>query len=278
MTQPQQAAPSSGYDATGAPPEIGRFVWHDLMTSDGPAAIAFYTALYGWTTRTLPMGEFGDYTMLHAGEQAIGGIVPMRPADDNPPSHWIGYATVPSVDAACAAVEGLGGSVQVPPTDIPDVGRFAVVADPTGATISPFTAPDGAAAPADEPDAFGVFCWDELMSPDPEASTRFHAGLFGWRWESMDMGPLGVYHLAHRGPVPAAGLMRLPDEAQAGGARSHWLPYVHVPDVDASYARATELGARPMVSPRDIPGIGRFAVFMDPTGAVCASYRPAPRG
>ena len=98
MTQPRQAQPSSSFDATTtATPGAGRFVWHDLMTTDPGAAIAFYVALFGWRTEAMPMGEAGDYTMLYAGDEGIGGIVPLDPSH-GVTSHWIGYATVPSVD------------------------------------------------------------------------------------------------------------------------------------------------------------------------------------
>jgi hypothetical protein len=61
------------------------------------------------------------------------------------------------------------------------------------------------------------------------------------------------------------------------GAQPNWLPYVAVDDVDATIARAKKLGARIPVSPEDIPGIGRFGVLQDPTGAVLAVMKPLPR-
>ena len=273
MTQPQHAQPSPAYAAPTATPGVGRFVWHDLMSTDPAAAIAFYGALFGWTTRAMPMGDGWDYVVLRAGEEELGGIVPLD-ARHGIPSHWIGYATVPSVDAACEAAARLGGKACVPATDIPNIGRFAVIEDPTGAIISPFWGPGALEAPEREgAPPLGVFVWDELMSSDPEASAAFHSGIFGWRYEPMDMGPMGTYWLAQRGEIQAAGMMKLPVEAQADGARPHWLSYVHVADVDASAARAVELGATQLVAPADIPGIGRFAVLMDPTGAVFALFR-----
>jgi predicted enzyme related to lactoylglutathione lyase len=76
---------------------------------------------------------------------------------------------------------------------------------------------------------------------------------------------------------PMGGTMKLPDEAVAGGARPHWLAYVDVPDVDATIARAQELGATVMVPPRDIPTVGRFSVFSDPQGATIAAFTPEQR-
>jgi predicted enzyme related to lactoylglutathione lyase len=91
------------------------------------------------------------------------------------------------------------------------------------------------------------------------------------------MGPLGHYWLARRGDRDASGMMRLPEEATAAGARPHWLPYIVVEDVDEVAARAGALGASVLVPPGDIPDLGRFAVLRDPTDALVAIYRSATR-
>lgn len=276
MTQQQAQAQSPAMYEGGAAGGVraGRFVWHDLMSTDPERSRAFYTELLGWTTRTMPMGgAMGDYVMVHVGDEGIGGIVPLDPAH-GAPSHWIGYVSVDGVDAACERAAAAGGEVCVPATDIPNTGRFAVVADPAGAVISPFGwLPEQAMPEREGGVPVGHFCWDELVSSDPEASMRFNAAVFGWRYEAMDMGPMGTYHMAWRGDTMAAGLMQLPAEAQAGGARSHWVSYVMVANVDQSVAHATELGASVLVPPRDIPDMGRFSVLMDPVGAVFALFQ-----
>lgn len=274
MTQPQQLQSPHAYDA-GTAPDVGRFVWHDLMTTDPARAAEFYAALVGWTTKVVPMGALGDYTMVHAGGTAVGGLVPLDPGH-GVASHWVAYVTVDDVDAACERAAQLGGAVCVPPTDIPDVGRFAVLEDAEGAIFSPFTAStpatdDGGSLPA------GAFCWDELMSPDPTLAARFYGALFGWQYRVMDMGALGHYWLARRGDRDASGMMRLPEEATAAGARPHWLPYIVVDDVDDTAARAPALGGTVLVPPTDIPEMGRFAVLRDPTAALVAVYRSAAR-
>ena len=269
-TQPQSAPVSPSY----VPPAAGRFVWYDLMTTDPARALPFYTALFGWRPDTRPLEGFGDYTMLHVGDEPLGGLVPLDPAH-GVASHWIAYVTVPSVDEACARATALGGAVGVPPTDIPGVGRFAVVADAQGAHVSPFVAADPAPAP-DGPPPDGAVIWCELMTPDPDAARDFHAAIFGWRWSHVDMGELGDYWVASRGETPVAGLMGLPDDV-AAGAGAHWLPYVQTGDVDGAAARAAELGGTVLVPPADIPDIGRFAVLRDPAGAAVGLLHPLPR-
>jgi uncharacterized protein len=272
MTLPQTQSPQSSGSSTAAlPSQAGRFVWHDLMTTDPQAALAFYTRLFGWTTKEMDMGAAEKYTMLHVGDMGIGGVVPLD-ASHGIPSHWIGYATVDDVDAACARASDLGGTVSVPPTDIPNVGRFAVISDPTGARLSPFKAsmPD-APEPAGPP-PLGAFCWDEVMTTDTDRAGEFYRSVFGWTTQPVDMGPAGMYYLFKRGDKDAGGMM--PRPAAAAGPPS-WLSYVLVADVDASARRVEELGGKLHVQPRDIPGIGRFSVAQDPTGAVFALFKPA---
>jgi predicted enzyme related to lactoylglutathione lyase len=258
-------------ESTSAPIP-GRVVWHDLMSKDPAKAQAFYEALFGWNVSVVPMEGFGDYHMIHVGETGIGGIVPLDAAVPAP-SHWMGYVQVDDVDAASATAAASGGQSCVPPTDIPGVGRFSVITDPTGGAISPFKSASGPIPDAEPP--VGAFCWDELLTRDPAACASFYTEVFPWRREATAM-PEGEYHLFKRAnDEDGAGMMQMPPEAEAP---SHWLAYVLVEDVDASAAKAKELGATIYVEPRDIPGIGRFSVLADPAGAAFAVYKPAAQG
>lgn len=246
----------------------GRFVWHDLMTHDAEKAETFYTQLFGWIVKPMDMGELGTYRMLHAGEEGIGGIVQM-PAEDPVPPHWMAYVDVPDIDAALATTRRMGGSVLVPATPIPGVGRFAVIADPTGGAVSPMQFDQSSPEPT-QPTLFG-FCWDELMTLDPDRAQAFYSELFGWRWQGLDMGPMGTYFLALRAPdKQSGGLMKTPPD---GPQMSYWMSYVFVPSVDEWAGKAQALGATLLVPPMDIPNIGRFAVLQDPVGATFALYR-----
>src|SRR5262245_41125010 len=119
-------------------PWPGRFVWHDLMTRDVDAARRFYCALFDWRIDEVPAQGF-TYRMIVAGGGPIGGIVEQKEHEGVAASHWMPYAAVANVDAAAAKVQQLGGSTCVPPTDIPRTGRFAVVADPQGASFALYT-------------------------------------------------------------------------------------------------------------------------------------------
>ena len=282
MTQPQLQPPvdptaqTIAFDANlsipGAPAP-GRFVWHDIMTTDAAQTIAFYTGLFGWTTAEWDMGPAGMYTMLHNGAEAIGGVGPID-AGQAAPSHWQCYVTVRSVDAAVESAVALGGSAPYPATDIPEVGRFAVIVDQSGARISPFKSLPGKESPESESRPVGSFIWYELLTKDPESASRFYEEIFGWTHRAEDMGPFGTYYLFAREGKDLAGMMKMPEDA---AGPSQWVPYVHVADVDASAARVQELGGTLYVAPADIPNVGRFSVCADPLGATFSIYKPLMR-
>jgi predicted enzyme related to lactoylglutathione lyase len=116
----------------------GAFCWSELMTTDVPAAIKFYTKLFGWTTEEFPM-EGMAYTLVKVAGTEVGGIMTVPPEAEGMPPMWGIYVTVDDVDATAKLVEELGGKILLPPTDIPKVGRFCVIQDPQGAMISAIT-------------------------------------------------------------------------------------------------------------------------------------------
>lgn len=130
LWQPQQ---HHGVDLLTA---SGSNCWNELATTDREAAVAFYTALFGWGTQEQDMGEAGTYTIFTRGDAMAGGMMQMSDEWGEAPSHWMTYIAVDDCDATAEKVNALGGKVCVPPTDIPDVGRFAVLDDPQGAAFS----------------------------------------------------------------------------------------------------------------------------------------------
>jgi uncharacterized protein len=118
--------------ADGAP-AVGRFDWNELWARDAAKAVGFYTKVFGHTSREMPM-EHGAYHILSSGgEDRAGVMTASRP--DVPPM-WLPYVTVADTDTTASRAVKLGGKVHLPPTDIPNVGRFAVLGDPNGATIA----------------------------------------------------------------------------------------------------------------------------------------------
>jgi len=113
----------------------GAFSWNELLTTDVAGAKAFYGELLGWTLQDIN-NNGTDYTMINVGDAQMGGIMGVPPQAQGMPPSWGAYVTVDDVDAMTSRVEQLGGKVSVPPTDIPGVGRFTVIQDPQGATLS----------------------------------------------------------------------------------------------------------------------------------------------
>ena len=245
-------------------PAVGRFVWHDLVSADLEASFRFYSQLFDWGVAEREVGPSSPYTVILAGDRPIGGIVPL--ADGLAPNNrWVSYLWVDDVDALAARMIDLGGRVNIPPTEIPEVGRFAMLADPTGAVLAPF---HGTASPPNEPDGEpGTFCWTELLTTDTEAAAAFYRAICGWTPREIDMGQLGAYTIFMRGSEDAAGMMQLPADAQDP---SSWLVYVAVEDVDEAAALAEQLEGKIFVKPTDIPTVGRVAVAADPQGSMFA--------
>ena len=121
-------------------------------------------------------------------------------------------------------------------------------------------------------DAFktaGAVSWTELSTPDPEAAKAFYGKLFGWRFDTMDMGR-GPYHVIKLGADDAiGGIMSPPPGALV--MPPMWGSYVTVTDCDASAALCRELGGKVCAGPMDIPGVGRFALLQDPQGAMISA-------
>ncbi len=248
----------------------GKFVWHDLMTTDVEKAKSFYGALFGWTF----YGDAGYAHIQNAGRDQ-GGIVGFDAKAGVPP-HWGGYVSVDDIDETMERAVRLGGQVIVPINRVPSIGSFAVLRDPQGAHVSPFQYTedkkqgDKHKGDEDAPPKPGAFCWDELVTRDPEKAAAYYGELFGWRTEKVDMGPIGFYWLFKRDGKDAGGMMKLPPNVPSP---PFWLAYVAVADVDATAAQAKKLGGQIHAPPQDIPNVGRFSVIADSIGASIALYR-----
>jgi uncharacterized protein len=114
----------------------GDFFWNELWTADPKKATAFYADVGGVTIEDVPMGEM-TYHVLRTGAVARAGV--MRSPDPRIPTHWLPYVQVANADQTVARAKRLGGEIKMEPQDIPTIGRFAVLADPTGAAIAVIT-------------------------------------------------------------------------------------------------------------------------------------------
>jgi uncharacterized protein len=246
---------------------LGRFVWHELLTNDTAGAAAFYPKVLPW--RTAPSSMPG-YTIWMAGQTQIGGLMALPSEAGSTPPHWLVYVGTPSVDSTCSQAQGLGARVVKPPADIPNVGRFAVLSDPQGATFAVFT-PGGGPPPGGAP-AQGTFSWHELATTDVAAALRFYGQLFGWtKGPGHDMGGMGIYQLFQHGGTQAGGICNV----QGPSTAPSWLSYVHVADCGRAVAAAKGAGGRLLHGPMEVPGGSWIAMMMDPQGGAFAVQEAA---
>lgn len=122
-------------------PWDGVTVWHELMSLDPERAKAFYQEVLGLTASALEGGPFPYIVWMQDGEP-VGGLIPPQGEQKGWPSgptpHWVSSFATADVDAAVETAQKLGGQVLVPPTDIPQFGRAAVLKDPEGAVFGVF--------------------------------------------------------------------------------------------------------------------------------------------
>lgn len=245
--------------------------WIDLSTSDPAAAQAFYGALLGWEFAASPTDQGGEYIMATLNGETVAGLMQQQPeqAAMGIPSLWNTYVTVTDAEATIAKVSAAGGQVMMPPMDVMDAGRMAVVVDPAGAVICLWQPKDHIGATI--VNEAGSLVWNELISTDLAASIAFYADVFGWDGQTMELAPGQEYTSFMLGEGVVAGGMKPPMD----GMPSFWGIYFATDDCDATCAKAEELGATVFAPPMDIP-VGRMASLADPTGAMFSIIKMNP--
>ena len=244
----------------------GRFLWYELMTSDPKAAKAFYAEVVGWRVRETAPAMV--YSLFMAGEQPVCGLtdlpVEARAAGIKP--HWLGYVGVDDVDAAAATVARLGGAVHVPPTDVPDISRFSVVADPQTATFALLKWRNPDHAPPPEPDTAGSVGWHELLAADGPKALAFYSALFGWQKAGADVDTMGTYQLFAGGGQTIGGMFTKPATAPT----PFWLFFFTTGDIDAAAQRVQACGGQILEGPLGTSGGRQVVRCLDPQGATFA--------
>ena len=248
----------------------GTFCWPELATTDQKGAVAFYRALFGWDVDDQPIGPTETYSMFKMRGLEVGAAYSMRAEEQQQgvPPHWGSYVSVASADESVTRAQDLGAKVLAPPFDVMDVGRMAVLQDPTGAVFSVWQPKNHIGARIlGEP---GALCWTELATHDTKAAETFYTQLFGWKAKTGGEGSQAYTEFSVQGTSPTAGMMQIDARwgAAWGDVPPYWIPYFEVSDCDEAVTKVKELGGRVNVPPTDIPKVGRFAVPADPQGAV----------
>jgi predicted enzyme related to lactoylglutathione lyase len=241
------------------------FVWRELMTDDVDGARRFYGELLGWTWTKDDAGGGHAYWIAARGGKDVCGLMG-KPPGVPMPSAWSSYVLAEDVDAAASRCATAGGRVLREPSDIPGVGRFAVIADPWGAVLFPFRPSSGETAPPAMPPAPGTFCWESLVTADPAAAIAFYGKVLGWGTAPTPGGD---------GKVFTAGEAQVADiQAARPGGPSYWATYVAVEGAEATRDRAVRLGAKVIVPRLDVPKVGVVSFVADPAGATLGLFEP----
>jgi hypothetical protein len=248
------------------------FIWYELLTSDPDAAARFYGAVLGW--QAADSGQAGmDYRFFSMDGVAVGGLMalPVDAVDAGMRPGWLGYVSVADVDRAVGSFIATGGAVYMPATDIPGIGRLAMVADPQGAVLYVMTPVGTGAATSFAPGKPGHGGWHELHARDWPGALAFYNRQFGWdKAATLDMGPLGTYLQFNYGSGAMVGGM-MTDRAVA---RAYWLYCFNVDDIDAATARIAAHGGQVLMSPHQVPTGEWIVRALDPQGALFVAVGP----
>lgn len=242
--------------------------WADLLSHNGDASKNFYTALFGWTFDDHPAGDDMVYTMYSHNGAAVCASAVAGPDQENIPPHWSVYVTVDDLEGTIARAESAGGSVIFGPCDVLDVGRMAIIQDKEGAMLRLwYPLKHAGAGRLGEP---GALTWFELATTDVDSASAFYTDVLG-----VEAGPDPdtpfEYTLVKVAGNPAAGILKIGEDW--GPVPPNWGVYFGVGDVDATAAKAKDLGGSAIVEPTDIANFARFSVLRDAEGAVFSILR-----
>jgi uncharacterized protein len=247
----------------------GAFCWAELSTPDPEAAKGFYQSLFSWQSNDVPLAEGAVYSLMQLDGLDVAAIAPQPPKqrESGLPPVWSSYVSVQSADASAQHAKDLGGNVHAEPFDVMSAGRMAVIQDPHGAFFMVWQAHQMIGAKL--VNAPGALVWNELASPDLDASAEFYSRLFGWEIAPFE-GSAEPYLSIRNAGANNGGIRPLTPP----GVPPHWLVYFGVQDIDTALAKVGSLGGTTLVGPIDIQ-MAKIAVIQDPQGAVLALYAGA---
>ncbi|MCY3628417.1 MAG: VOC family protein [Bacteroidota bacterium] len=249
----------------------GAFSWQELLATDIPSALNYYTQLLGLITSEMPMPD-GTYTLLHSHSKRVAGLMACPP--DAPPC-WTYYVTVHDIQKLLEENEL---NLIVPLQEVPMIGSFAGLLDPHGAYLSVIQYNE-----AGEPDkeaivsnqealtTHGAFSWFELHTNEPKAAADWYSKLFGWSIKKIEL-PSTYYIISVNG-TEIGGIMEVMDP----NVPPHWSCIVTVDNVDAIQSTVAELGGTVLAPAFDLPNVGRLLYTLDPTGLPLAFGTWAPQ-
>lgn len=245
----------------------GIFNWVDLSTTDIEGAKAFYSALFGWEPTDTPMdGEMGgSYTnfKLNGHNVAGGGQISPEMQAQGMPTFWGSYVKHDDVDAVAERITAAGGTLMMPPMDIMEEGRMVMAVDPTGATFGVWQPRKHIGA--ELVNMTNTLVWNELATQDTAAARAFYHAVFGWTGEP----DANDYTTFVQDGRRHAGMMKL-DSNWDSNTPANWTVYFAVDDLNATTAKAQQLGGNVIMPSIPAGEVGTLAIVQDPQGATFA--------
>jgi predicted enzyme related to lactoylglutathione lyase len=261
---------ASSAEAGTRPNPRGDYIWYELMTPDPEGSKAFYDAVVGWNIGKAEEA-YNGYRMIGTDGGFAGGVLPLNAEMQQHGARptWLGYIHVTDVDQSIKSIEQAGGKALMPATDIPNVGRIAMVADPQGApfyVMKPIPPEGRENEPSTvfSPGKDGRCSWNELSTSDAVAARRFYGEQFGWTSdEFMDMGEHGEYRFFDHHGVRLGAVSGMMNQDQ----HPHWRYYFRVPSVSKAKETAEAKGGKVVMAPMEVPGGDHIIIGFDPQGA-----------
>jgi uncharacterized protein len=245
----------------------GRFVWYELASTDADSAKAFYAGVMGWGIRDMSIPGM-NYTVFTVREAPVSGLMylPEEARRRGARPRWLGYVGVDDVDATADRIKHLGGAVLVPPTNVLDVSRFAIVADAQTATFGLITWSQSGQERPTERTAPGRVGWHELLAADREKALSFYGAAFGWQRAEATKGRRGTYQLFSAGSETVGGIVTKPRTVSVPS----WVYYFNVDDIDVAVKCVTNAGGQVVEGPIEIPNGSWVVHCTDPQSAIFA--------
>ncbi len=243
------------------PEKTGRFVWHDLFTSDANVSRSFYGGVAGWNFATEHAQEFAwgggenDFILALADDEAGAGFVQY---DRGQSFGWVPYVEVEDVDTASVRAQELGGTVEKAPFEVPGVGRNCLLRDPKGALIGICLSRHSYPAPTKQ---FGP---ERYVTTSEGLPVDFYRGLFGWSILPSDGSGVENQRVTWSGNEIA---VHSTTEIHLDG-RAIWVPSIRVKRLSEALHKVGTLGGSIAEPNRSGPSGDGCALVSDPNSTI----------